>query len=120
MAEEIVGSVSWPVFFGIVIVMFGWFSVITANALARTWRPWWSCIAYGLLVGLAARVAELMLYAGALLSLRAYVVDTVYIIAVMLIAYRLALARQMLRQYPWLFERDGVFGWRAKATGNGQ
>jgi hypothetical protein len=32
----------------------------------------------------------------------------------MLLAYRAALTRRMLIQYPWLYERVGPFEWRAK------
>jgi hypothetical protein len=114
MAEDIVGSVSWPVFVGLTLVMFGWLAFMAATALARMWRPWWSTIAYGIILGIANRVLETMLYEGRLLSLRAYLVDTVYIVVVMLVSYRLALARRMILQYPWLYERVGPFGWRPK------
>jgi hypothetical protein len=55
-----------------------------------------------------------------LLSLRGYLVDTAYIIAVMLVTYRMALRRRMLSQYPWLYESAGLFQWRERATGNGR
>ena len=62
----------------------------------------------------------MMLFNGPLLSLQGYIVDTTYIVVVMLLAYRAALTRRMLIQYPWLYERVGPFEWRAKVTGNGQ
>jgi hypothetical protein len=111
---ELVGSVSWPVFVFLTLVAFGWVGVMAATALARMWRPWWSNIAYGLILGLANRLLEMMLFKGPLLSLQGYVVDTVYIVIVMLLSYRAALTRGMVVQYPWLYERSGPFQWRAK------
>jgi hypothetical protein len=118
MADELVGSVSWPVFIFVTIIMFGWVSIMTATALARTWRPWWSNIAYGLFLGVACRLLEMMLFRGNLLSLQAYLIDTSYIIVVMLLWHRAALTRRMVIQYPWLYERVGPFEWRSKVTGN--
>jgi hypothetical protein len=111
---ELVGSVSWPVFVFLTLVAFGWVGLMAATALARMWRPWWSNIAYGLILGLANRLLEMMLFKGPLLSLQGYVVDTVYIVIVMLLSYRAALTRGMVVQYPWLYERSGPFQWRAK------
>jgi hypothetical protein len=120
MARELVGSVSWPVFIGVTLIMFGWLGFMAATALARMWRPWWANIAYGLILALADRILEAMLYRGPLLSLRGYIVDAVYIVAVMLFSYRAALARRMTRQYPWLYERVDLFRWRSRAGANGQ
>jgi hypothetical protein len=120
MAYDLVGSVSWPVFVFVTLVLFGWVAIMAATALARMWRPWWQNIAYGLILGLANRVLEMMLFNGPLLSLQGYIVDTTYIVIVMLLVYRAALTRRMLIQYPWLYERVGPFEWRPKVTGNGQ
>jgi len=114
VAPELVGSVSWPVFFFVTVVLFGWVAMMAATALARMWRPWWSNIAYGLILGLANRLLEMMLFKGSLLSLQGYLVDTAYIIIVMLLSYRAAMTRGMVVQYPWLYERSGLFQWRAK------
>lgn len=114
MALNLVGSVSWPVFVFVTLVLFGWVAMMAATALARTWRPWWSNIAYGLILGVANRLLEMMLFKGPLLSPQGYVVDTAYIIVVMLLSYRAALTRGMIVQYPWLYERSGPFQWRAK------
>ena len=120
MSEDFVGSVSWPVFVGVTLILFGWVAFMAATALARMWRPWWSNLAYGLILGVANRLLEMMLFKGPLLSLQGYAVDTIYIVVVMLLSYRAALTRQMVIQYPWLYERAGPFEWRAKVTGNGQ
>ncbi len=114
MSAELVGSVSWPVFFFVTVVLFGWVATMAATALARMWRPWWSNIAYGLILGLSDRLLEMMLFKGSLLSPQGYVIDTTYIVIVMLLSYRAAMTRGMVVQYPWLYERSGPFQWRAK------
>lgn len=114
MSVDLVGSVSWSVFVFVTLILFGWVAMMAATALARMWRPWWSNIAYGLILGLANRILEMMLFNGPLLSLQGYIVDTVYIVVVMLLSYRAALTRGMVVQYPWLYERSGPFQWRTK------
>ncbi|MBM3598349.1 MAG: hypothetical protein FJX35_09060 [Alphaproteobacteria bacterium] len=114
MSAEIVGSVSWPVFFFGTVVLFGWFALMTAQALAHTWRPWTHCLLYGVLLAVGHRTYEHMLFAGDLISIRGLVVDVVFLVAVMLLAYRVTLVRKMVRQYPWLYEPDGILSWREK------
>ena len=104
-------------------VLYGWFALMAGQALARTWRPWGQCIGYGLLLSLGARLMEYMLFIGRAQNLDAYVIEnlgfatvgTIYLIAVTLAAHRLWLARMMVTQYPWLYERAGLFAWRPKA-----
>jgi branched-chain amino acid transport system ATP-binding protein len=119
MAEDLVGSVSWPVFVLVTLVGFGWVAYMAATALARMWRPWWQVLMYGAILGLGNRILEMMLYNGYLLSGRAYVVDTAYIMLVMLLSYRMALVHKMTTQYPWLYERTSLFGWREREAARG-
>jgi hypothetical protein len=104
-------------------VVFGGFALMSGQAIARTWRPWTQCIGYGLLLSLAARLAEFVLFVGRAQNLDAYILDnalftlvnTAYLIGVCVIVHRLTLVRMMVTQYPWLYERAGPFSWRAKA-----
>ena len=36
------------------------------------------------------------------------------IVGITAVAFRLTLARRVPLQYPWLYERRGLFGWREK------
>jgi len=36
-------------------------------------------------------------------------------LAIASLAYRLTQARKMVSQYPWLYDRAGLFGWRTKS-----
>jgi branched-chain amino acid transport system ATP-binding protein len=113
MTANLVGSVSWTEFFG-TLVLFAWAAFMSGQAIAQTWRPWWYCLAYGLLLGVGVRLFEHMLFAAPLVSLVGHVIDTLVVTAVMLLAYRVTLVRKMVRQYPWLYEPAGAFSWREK------
>ncbi len=111
--EHVVGS-SMPAFWGVTVVLFGGAAWMTGRALALAWRSLWLLVPYGLLLGLGARFVTYALFEGELLSPSGYVVSTAVIGVVMLTAYRFYRAQQMVRQYPWLYQRRGPFSWRQK------
>jgi hypothetical protein len=47
-------------------------------------------------------------------ALAGYLANVMVLVGVALVSYRLTLARRMVAQYPWLYARAGIFGWRAK------
>jgi len=96
-------------------VMGGWAAWMTGRAMALTWRPYWTNILFLLLLAAAVRFIHYALFQGTLLSLRYYLVDAAVILAVGSAGFRFTRARQMTRQYRWLYERTGPFTWRAKS-----
>ena len=88
---------------------------VTGQALGRTWRPVWQIIPYGLLFGVADRFLTYALFDGALLTLAGYAINTVVICVIGLFAYRITQVKMMVTQYPWLYERAGLFSWRDRA-----
>ncbi|MGL4288367.1 MAG: DUF6867 family protein [Phreatobacter sp.] len=95
----------------VTIVMGGWGAWMTGKACAETWRGIPQTLAYLLILGLAIRFVHFALFHGTLLSPRYYLVDTVIIIAIGILAWRATRARQMSTQYWWLYERSGPFSW---------
>ncbi len=93
-------------------------SWMMGQALASTWRPIWQPFLYGGLLGLADRFLNFALFEGRLLSPSGFLINSVLIILVALIAYRMTQARMMVRQYPWLYARAGLFGWREIGGGS--
>ncbi len=83
--------------------------------MAETWRPLWHALPYTVLLAAGARFLTYALFEGALLSLSGYVITLVILLAICLAAYRMTQARRMVVQYPWLYERAGLFGWRDKS-----
>ena len=111
--ENVLGS-SVPVFIGVTVVLFGGAAWMTGRALAVAWKPLWQGLPYGLLLGAGARFITYALFAGELLSLPGYLLSTAVILLVLLIAFGLYRTRQMVQQYPWLYERRWFFAWREK------
>jgi hypothetical protein len=101
----------WIIF---IVVIAGLAAYLIGQALAATWRPYWQVALYSTLLGCANRFLIFALYEGELLSLSGYLIDTALLILIASAAYRVTLARQMVIQYPWLYEAAGPFGWREK------
>ena len=111
--EEVIGN-SLPVFIGMTVIIMGFAAYMTGQAMANTWRPLWQIVFYCFLLSFADRFLIFALFDGELSSLGGFVVDALVLIAIGLLAYRLTLARRMVTQYPWIYERAGLFGWREK------
>ncbi len=101
-------------FIGLTVIIMGFAAFMTGKALANSWAPQWRVFAACALLGLADRFLVYALFEGELLSPGGYLVDTAVIGAISLFAFRLTLARKMVSQYPWLYERSGLLGWREK------
>lgn len=100
------------------MVVFCFFGFITGQALAETWRPAWQIALYGALLSLGARLSMLVLFSRYVGSPAREAVEfallAVVIAGCTALAFRLTRARTMVTQYPWLYERHGLFGWREK------
>jgi hypothetical protein len=87
---------------------------LAGRAIAATWRPYWHVVAYMVLLGGGARFLHFALFGDDILSLVSYLADTLYVVVVASISFRLTRVSQMARQYPWLYERAGPFSWRER------
>lgn len=108
---------SWPVFIGLTIVLFGGAAWMTGQALGETWRPAWQLLPYGALLAVGCRFFDWALFDGVLLSVPGYGLAIVVLLISGYAAFRVRRARRMVAQYPWLYERDGPFAWRARRSG---
>jgi hypothetical protein len=111
--EGLTGS-SLGVFIGLTLVIGGGTAALTGQAIAGTWRPVWQLVFACLGLGLADRFLVFALFSGPLFSLVGYLVDTAVILVIGLVAYRLAWVKNMVRQYPWLHERVGLWRYRRR------
>lgn len=105
---------SWMQILMVTGIIGGGAAILAGRAIALTWRPYWYGLAYMLLLGAAVRFLHFALFSAHILALASYVADTLYVMAVASIAFRITRANQMARQYPWLYERTGPFTWREK------
>ena len=110
--EELLGT-SWLVYIGMTVCVIGFASFITGQGLANTWRSVWQIVPYALLLGGADRFLIWSLFQGEFL-LSGYVMDSLMLLVIALLAYKLTQARKMVAQYPWIYERAGPFSWREK------
>lgn len=103
------------VFLFLTVIIFGGASFLMGQAIAETWRPFWQNIVYGVLLVALERFLAWALFKAPPLNMGAILLNTTIIISFALLAYRLTLVRKMVSQYPWLYERNGLFSWREKA-----
>jgi predicted membrane metal-binding protein len=105
---------SFWLFLLVTCIMGGWAAWMTGRAFAKTWRAYWQAVLALLLLAGVVRFIHYALFEGTLLSLRYYVVDALVVLAIGSAGFRFTRARQMARQYSWLYERAGPFSWREK------
>ena len=113
--EQLVGS-SLLVFIGITVVLFGGAAWMAGRAIALSWKSRWLVLPYGLLLGVGARFITFSLFEGRLLSISGYIISTLVVVLLMLMAHRVYQVRQMVRQYPWMVESSWWFAWREKTS----
>lgn len=99
-------------FIVITILLGGGAAWTTGRATALSWSPIWQMMVYVLLLGLAVRFFHYALLEETLLNVRYYVSDTMFLIVAAALGYRLTRARQMARQYPWLYRRTSPLTWK--------
>jgi hypothetical protein len=116
-AADVLGS-SPLVFVLLTVVIFGGFGFLMGQALAITWRPAWQMIPYAALLAGTNRFFSFALFEGELLSVPGFVLDFLVVAALALFAYRASRAAKMVSQYPWLYERGGLFTWRQRQEGS--
>ncbi|MBL28314.1 MAG: hypothetical protein CMM50_12290 [Rhodospirillaceae bacterium] len=103
------------VFIGLTVVVVGGAGVLTGQALARNWRPAWQVVFACFGLGFVDRFLSYALFDQRLLDPLRFVIDTLVIMAMALIAYRISRVTGMVKQYPWEYERSGPFAYREKS-----
>ena len=96
----------------VTVCVAGGASFLMGQAMAATWRSIWQVVLYAALLGGGDRFLNFALFDGRLLSPSGYLIDFTLLLFIALFAYRVTVAALMVRQYPWLYARDGLFGWR--------
>lgn len=112
-SHGLLGS-TWGDFIGLTCILFGIGSFMTGRAIAITWRPQIQVLPYASLLAAANRFFSFALFGGDLLSPTGFIIDALVLGAIALFSYRITRAYKMVRQYPWAYERDGLFGWKEK------
>ncbi len=124
---EIIYENSFWAFFFVTLLAGGGAAFAIGRAAAKGWQPFWQAAIYTMMLGVAIRFLHFGLFAGAALaSWRAaqgnmhsphyYATDTLILLLFAALGFRLQRRAQMLRQYGWLTEKAGLFGWRLHDT----
>jgi hypothetical protein len=103
---------SIPVFVMLTVVLLGLAAFRAGQAVAEAWNPARDALLAAAGLAAADRFLAAALFKSAPLALGPAVTAWIYLSAVALFAWRATLARKMVRQYPWLYARAGVLGWR--------
>jgi len=113
---ELYATENWPQILLVTGVLGGGAAWLTGRAIAETWRPYWHVIIYVALLGAAVRFIHFALFEGELLSLLSYAADTLYFTLLGSLAFRVTRTSQMVRQYPWAYERASLLSWRSRGN----
>ena len=103
---------NYGVFIGLTVIGFGFVAWMTGKAVATTWRNPCQVVAYGIGLTLFDRFLGWSLFGLAPLSVSGFLIDFMVITTIGLFSWRLMKAHMMVRQYPWIYARSGLFGWR--------
>ncbi len=112
--QAIIGP-SLPIFIGLTIILIGGAAMLTGRAMAENWRPWWHLALAALGLGVVDRFLIYALFGGRLLDPLGFAVHYVILLGLGLLAHRIAEVAKMVRQYPWRYERAGLFAYREKS-----
>jgi hypothetical protein len=97
-------------------ILGGGAAFLAGRAIAQTWRPFWHVVIYMALLGAAVRFVHFALFEATLLSPMSYAADTLWLLILAALAWRMTRAAQMATQYHWLYVRTGPLTWRERAA----
>ncbi|WP_207478431.1 DUF6867 family protein [Arenibaculum pallidiluteum] len=108
-------SEGFGVFLGMTLLVSGPAAFLTGQNQAESWAPWWKVALYVLLLLVGQRFLAWALFHAAPGHPGSILANGAVLMAIALAAWRATMARRMVRQYPWLYERTGPFSWREKS-----
>lgn len=106
---------SFWVFVILTLIGGGGAAFMAGRGLALGWKPIWLLIIYMMIFGAGLRFLHFALFKGTLGSGQYYVVQTLIIIGIAALGYRMTRTNQMTEKYPWLYEKTSIVSWSEKA-----
>ena len=98
----------------VTLTLFGWCSYQLGKAMANTWQPISLMIFYILLLTAFDRFLLFALFEQKLLSVVMFLIDFITLSIISLISYRIAKISYMVNQYPWKYQKTGLFSYKNK------
>jgi uncharacterized protein DUF6867 len=96
------------------LVLVGPAAFATGQGVASRWRPLRQVMLYSALLSMGLRFFDYALAGGELWSIGGFFLGWAVQFAIAAFAYRLTRVRQMVRQYPWLYQRKSLLGWEQR------
>jgi len=112
--RHLLGGDTGP-FLGMTLLL-GLAALLTGRAMAETWRPGLQLLPTALALAATERFLLFALFEAKLWSLGGFAAAFGLLLVALAASYYSARARKMVRQYPWLYESNGPFGWRPKRS----
>jgi hypothetical protein len=111
----LIWEISFAEFVFVTALLGGGAAWLAGRAIASAWEPVWKAALWMVPLSCVVRFIHYALFSGSLLTLHFFLVDLAILVAIAVAGHRATLSARMVRQYGWLYERAGPFGWRAKA-----
>lgn len=104
---------------GVTILLLWFGAYMTGQGIARTWRPMWQIVPYSILLGLSSRFLIWGLFHDILtkkmqadvVSFLPFAIDSIVLLGIAFLAFRMTRASSMVAQYPWLYKRTSPISW---------
>ena len=87
---------------------------LAGRAIARTWRGMHIAILATIPMAMAVRFVHFALFDEPLLVPLPWVVEAAILLSLICLSFQHTRARQMVRQYYWLYEPHGPLGWKLR------
>jgi hypothetical protein len=97
------------------IVFGGGAAFLAGRGMAMKWRPMWMPLVAMLPLTAGLRFLHFALFEAELTSLHYFITDFLVLLLFAFLGYRTTLAKKMVRQYPWLYEKAGPLAWKQRA-----
>jgi hypothetical protein len=112
---------NFPMFLVLVLILGGGAAFLAGRAVASGWQPLSQLIAYMFPFTAGIRFLQYALFNDEklgtpnLTSGYYFITDFVILMLFAWAGYQSTKATKMVGQYPWLYEKTGLFGWRSKS-----
>jgi hypothetical protein len=103
------------VFLILTVIMGGGAAFMAGRNCAQGWKSPGLLFVYMLIFGAGLRFLHFALFKAHLTSLHYYISQTLVVMIIAFLGYRLTQVDLMTTKYPWLFEKSGPLAWRKKA-----
>jgi hypothetical protein len=106
---------NFGIFLVLTVILGGGAAFMAGHSLAKGWQSLGLLFAYMVPFTAGLRFLHYALFEGHLTSPLYFITHGLVVTGFAWLGYRLTRARQMVTQYPWLYERTGPLSWKSKA-----